>query len=339
MSVAPLATVNIGSVLHCPSDDTFDNVVEIAWLPNPELLLYPSWDSFGHGSSFGALMADGWTRFKSNDIMGIKVRLSVHAWNYGLWLSQANHIFTALQISSGLQDYVIAERIYFYLSVSTTEEAIPLGFLFVCPPHHFQTGECSFKWPECPAYWSLDPSGTERLTLEEATSLGFPAFQFSTRVDGFSWDASVYAGLRQFHKGKGFDPDSQDVARHLGHNLHQLSGQNQTDTLFAYVEDEYSNNADNGGSTRGHPTNPESNDAPNPNLASPSLDQNVVEELVPNAVEELVDSTHTDHVELPPGSPHQDIEEIPVSSTFKFVLNVQLTLMFFSALFWVLFDM
>ncbi|KAJ7927334.1 hypothetical protein B0H13DRAFT_1861521 [Mycena leptocephala] len=32
----------------------------------------------------------------------------------------------------------------------------------------------------------------------------------------FSWDADVYAALRQFHRAKGFDPGSQDVAQDLG---------------------------------------------------------------------------------------------------------------------------
>ncbi|KAF7374230.1 hypothetical protein MSAN_00305800 [Mycena sanguinolenta] len=334
--VPPSATVNIGSVLHCPSDDTFDDVVEIAWLPNAALPSYGGWYGSGDWSCFGELMimADGWTRLKSNHIVDRTMWLSVRAWNYELWLSQANHIFTTLQISSDFEDYVLVEQIYFNLSVSTTE-AIPPGFLFLCPPHHFQTEECSFKWPDCPAYWSLDPSGTERLTSEEATNLGFPSFSLSTRVMGVSWDASVYAGLRQFHKGKGFDPDSQDVAQHLGHELYQLSGQNRTDTLFAHIEEECSDNADNRGSTSGHPTK----EAPNHDLASPSPRQNVVEEPVSNVVEQIVDSTHTDYVDLPIAFAHQDAEEMPVSSPFKLVLNMQLSLIFLSVFSWVLSDM
>ncbi|KAJ7438188.1 hypothetical protein B0H11DRAFT_2254776 [Mycena galericulata] len=38
-------------------------------------------------------------------------------------------------------------------------------------------------------------------------------------VSGVSWDSSIYVGLRQFHEAKGFDPDSQDAALHLGHPL------------------------------------------------------------------------------------------------------------------------
>ncbi|KAJ6462835.1 hypothetical protein C8R45DRAFT_791769, partial [Mycena sanguinolenta] len=72
------------------------------------------------------------------------------------------------------------------------------------------------------AYWSLDPSGVHRLSLKEATQLGFPSFEFTTKAEGCSWDSSVYEGLRQFHEARGFDPYSQDIARHLGHPLFQL---------------------------------------------------------------------------------------------------------------------
>lgn len=105
-----------------------------------------------------------------------------------------------------------------------------MGFLYLCPEKDFRTGPSSFCWPECPAYWSEDPSGADRLTLREATRLGFPHLQFTTDVVGRFWDSSVYAGLRRFHQRKGFNPDSQDVARHLGHPLYQLSGVPSTDS-------------------------------------------------------------------------------------------------------------
>ncbi|KAJ6462948.1 hypothetical protein C8R45DRAFT_841465 [Mycena sanguinolenta] len=141
----------------------------------------------------------------------------------GPWLSQLNHIFTALRISSDFQDYVVVDEIHSELSVSTAEGNVPKGFLFLCPPVDFRTGPSSFKWPDLPAYWSLDLTGTDRLTPEEAASLGFPPFRLSTEIWGKSWDTSVYAGIRQFHKAKGFDPDSQHVARHLDHPLYQVS--------------------------------------------------------------------------------------------------------------------
>ncbi|KAF7337159.1 hypothetical protein MVEN_02153900 [Mycena venus] len=71
--------------------------------------------------------------------------------------------------------------------------------------------------------------------MEEATQLGFPSIQQATIVRGIYWDDSFYAGLRQFHQGKGFDPDSQDVARYLGYPLYQLS--TEFDPPFSHVLD------------------------------------------------------------------------------------------------------
>jgi hypothetical protein len=92
----------------------------------------------------------------------------------------------------------------------------------------------SSKWPECPAYWSLDPSGVEQLSWEDAASIGFPRIGIRQYADGLSWDAPVYEGLRQFHQAKGFDPDSQEFALHRGDPLYELAS--QTNTSFAHCE-------------------------------------------------------------------------------------------------------
>ncbi|KAJ6464479.1 hypothetical protein C8R45DRAFT_794667, partial [Mycena sanguinolenta] len=78
-------------------------------------------------------------------------------------------------------------------------------------------------WPACPAYWSLDPSGADRLSTEDARILGFPAIHIEGIMAGMSWDRSVYEGLRRFHEGKGFDPESQEeVTRQLGYPLYEV---------------------------------------------------------------------------------------------------------------------
>ncbi|KAJ6555892.1 hypothetical protein B0H19DRAFT_947793 [Mycena capillaripes] len=129
----------------------------------------------------------------------------------------------------------------FEIDISASRVESPEGFLFLCPEKDFHVGPFSFWWPECPAYWSLDPLGVERLTAEEATELGFPSVRFNTIICGRSWDASVYAGLRQLHKAKGFDPDGQDVARHLGDPLWQLS--NEIDVHLPTVSHPSGNNS------------------------------------------------------------------------------------------------
>ncbi|KAJ6545281.1 hypothetical protein B0H19DRAFT_909682, partial [Mycena capillaripes] len=97
----------------------------------------------------------------------------------------------------------------------------PTGYLFLCPAKSLRTEISSFGWPDCPAYWSLDPSGDKRLSMEDAAQLGFPSINLSLEIQGTFWDASVYAGLRQFYQAKGFNPENQDVARYLGLPLYQ----------------------------------------------------------------------------------------------------------------------
>ncbi|KAJ7168863.1 hypothetical protein C8R46DRAFT_241131 [Mycena filopes] len=140
----------------------------------------------------------------------------------GAWLTQANYIFNSLHIGSNLENYTLVDEVSFKVIVPNPTVDCPHGCLFLCPQKHFRVGVSSFKWPDSPAYWSLDPAGVERLSMEEATQLGFPRFELATEIKGRSWDTSVYAGLRQFHRAKGFDPESQDVARHLGHPLFHL---------------------------------------------------------------------------------------------------------------------
>ncbi|KAJ7203410.1 hypothetical protein B0H12DRAFT_480701 [Mycena haematopus] len=148
------------------------------------------------------------------------------------WLSQGNHIINRLRNASNHEDYAIVKKVVFQLIISESSQPIPEGYLFLCPATHFQVGPSTFCWPDCPAYWSLDPSGINRLGMEDAHLLGFPSFQMMTGIQVISWDESVYAGVRQFQRAKSFDPYSQDAARHLNHALYQLC--TDTDDSFAH---------------------------------------------------------------------------------------------------------
>ncbi|KAF7364441.1 hypothetical protein MSAN_01105200 [Mycena sanguinolenta] len=86
-----------------------------------------------------------------------------------------------------------------------------------------ETGPTSFRWPDRPAYWSLNPSGSNPLSHEEASSLGFPTITRKTWVRTTFWDETVYTGLRKFDECKGFDPESQDLAKELGFPLFEVS--------------------------------------------------------------------------------------------------------------------
>jgi len=173
------------------------------------------------------VMDNSWIRYNSR-----RVQRDHHIQVYNThgkkaWLAQANHIFTQLQTTSHLEEYVFVHAIYFYLQClpNTYNPHEPEGYLFVRPPGDFQTGQDSFQWPECPAYWSLDPSGAAPLSTEDAKILGFPIFHMETIIHGHFWINSVYDGLRQFQRGKGFDPESQELAIHLGYPLYELSSE------------------------------------------------------------------------------------------------------------------
>ncbi|KAJ7478386.1 hypothetical protein FB451DRAFT_183803 [Mycena latifolia] len=150
-----------------------------------------------------------------------------------LW---ANYIFNRLGITSNHHDYAFVDYIGCQLIILNTGDSIPSGYLFLPPFVDLRSNNpSSFRHPECAAYWSLDPSGVERLGMGEAEQLGFPSFELEMKYWGWSWDESVYSGIRQFHQAKGFDPDSLDVTRELGYRLYQLSA--DAHSLFAHVDE------------------------------------------------------------------------------------------------------
>ncbi|KAJ7928201.1 hypothetical protein B0H13DRAFT_2311740 [Mycena leptocephala] len=161
-------------------------------------------------------------RFNPSDLSNTTVPLHRYLVSE-YWLSQANHIFSCLQITSNFQDYVLLRRIEFEITLSATKENLPTGFLFLSPEEDFETGPSSFCWPDCAGYLAADPRGIQRLSTEHATQLGFASIQLQVTIEGNYWDANVYAGIRQFHQAKGFDPDSWDVAWHLAYPLFRLS--------------------------------------------------------------------------------------------------------------------
>ncbi|KAJ6464427.1 hypothetical protein C8R45DRAFT_499412 [Mycena sanguinolenta] len=143
------------------------------------------------------------------------------------WLAQANRIFAELEEVEHVEDYVCVDEVQFILRCSSNKHHIDAeGYLFVCPPRDFRTGDEAhanlYRWPDCPAYWSLDRSGSPRLSMEDARILRFPAIHIETILRGRSWDHSVYRGLRRFHEGKGLDPESRELARRLGYPLYEV---------------------------------------------------------------------------------------------------------------------
>ncbi|KAK7029963.1 hypothetical protein R3P38DRAFT_2621983 [Favolaschia claudopus] len=183
------------------------------------------------------IMGSGWNRYAVSELIswtspgtGTMLYLWARLQNSDLWLSQANHILNRLGVFSNTNNYALLHSVRFRVELEPKPQAAPGqtdwhsldAFLFLCPPESFPVGPLSFKCPECVGYWSFDPSGLDRLSSEQAAELGFPKICSSVEGIFWHWSDTVYASLRQFHQGKGFDPDSQDLARHLGHPLYEL---------------------------------------------------------------------------------------------------------------------
>jgi hypothetical protein len=77
--------------------------------------------------------------------------------------------------------------------------------------------------------------------MEEAALLGLPSIALRMYLVGRYWDASVYAGLRKFHQAKGYDPDSQEVARRFEHPLYHISAERDSDGHFKFACGESNN--------------------------------------------------------------------------------------------------
>ncbi|KAJ7057439.1 hypothetical protein C8F01DRAFT_991836, partial [Mycena amicta] len=159
------------------------------------------------------------------------------------WLSQARHVFSALNIRNDFHSYgmsvvsrctlansnpiesppviVASTRVDVKFSVP---QNVPAGYLFLCPPRRALESKASEKDI---AYWSLDPLGHSRLSREDARARGFPDPVISRHGHKYRWDALVYEEIRAVHIAKGFDPDGQEVARHLGYPLFELVSDTQ----------------------------------------------------------------------------------------------------------------
>ncbi|KAJ7231510.1 hypothetical protein C8J57DRAFT_1533586 [Mycena rebaudengoi] len=221
--VSTNTSIRLGSVVYMPRARGDREIAqEVAYLSDPPFE-HLGWRSPSNKSCH--LLESGWTRV----ILGDDTRDTEFNCQFdGLtntddaWLAQANHIFDCAKIRSNYRDYGLIYSVEYQLRLSDKND-IPHGYSFLCPSQDLQGSSPSeFRYPACPAYWSLDPSGSQRLDSEEAHRLGFPSFTMDMFVLTRLWDDFVYTGIREFHQAKGFDPYSQDVVRELGYPLFEV---------------------------------------------------------------------------------------------------------------------
>ncbi|KAF7364417.1 hypothetical protein MSAN_01102600 [Mycena sanguinolenta] len=188
-----------------------------------------SYKTNGLGGTDGVLNSG--ERMTVPDVFGRVLSLSTTI-SAAPWLAQANYLFSQLKIVSNDEDYRLVTRVEFSLNISETRDRAI--YLFV----HRKISSLVQRRP---------------LSDEEASSLGFPPITQKTEVYSKSWDETVYAGLRKFDECKGFDLDSQDLAKELGHPLYEVcvptsvatkwnfavDRDDESNHLGTYLEDKY----------------------------------------------------------------------------------------------------
>ncbi|KAF7374303.1 hypothetical protein MSAN_00313500 [Mycena sanguinolenta] len=230
------AEVKLGSIICWPLGGKFKDALEIAFATDACITQWSGW--YGGEGVSGVCRGDSCaTRYNSVDVFNRTLHLTKSIKTTAApWLAQANYILSQLKIVSNHEDYKYIEEVWFQLDIGRPTRKPPDGYLFVCSPKDFETGPMSYRWPHRPAYWSLDSSGDNPLSHEDASSLGFPSIRLLTHVDVLSWDETVYVGLHKFDECKGFNPESQDVAKELGYPLYEISDGKWIERFLASME-------------------------------------------------------------------------------------------------------
>ncbi|KAJ7107756.1 hypothetical protein C8R44DRAFT_804182 [Mycena epipterygia] len=155
------------------------------------------------------------------------------------WLCQAHHIFTSYGIKDDLYSYAFIQEMTYSISLldsghPSTQPTLPEGiFLFLSPIGAVHTGSLAGLAYPVPAYWSFEPSGSRGILPEDAVALGIPTLSVKAELLGWRRSTEIYQGLVEFHRSKGFNPDSPDIALHPGLPLYQVS---LCDGAYPYVE-------------------------------------------------------------------------------------------------------
>lgn len=97
----------------------------------------------------------------------------------------------------------------------------PQFFFFICPAD-FELN-CGLPVVQVPgtgqAYWSSDPLGSGKFSTDIAVLFDLPELEFRSEACHHSFGSHYWDILRKVHQNRGFDPDTQDVARHLNYPL------------------------------------------------------------------------------------------------------------------------
>ncbi|KAK7057855.1 hypothetical protein R3P38DRAFT_3252914 [Favolaschia claudopus] len=175
----------------------------------------------------GSMMENGWIRAKIPRYTGtgkaksLRNHLIMDTYpTRELFVSQAVYIFNHTQNHSPSNFYFMVNSIHIGFVFMPTRKRIQLrgrASLFLPLAKDFLSPDgTQLQYSTLAPYWSLHPSGHPPLAPEHAATLGLPSVETKIWIRGSFYSLEFYEDIAQFHRLKGFDPTSQDVAREMG---------------------------------------------------------------------------------------------------------------------------
>ncbi|KAL0566066.1 hypothetical protein V5O48_015950 [Marasmius crinis-equi] len=146
------------------------------------------------------------------------------------WMSQALSVFHALGVSldDNLKNFeLIVPDLYlrgevFYSEHTRRQQPIHL-FIRRLSPSTPSTPSDRYRTSAL-HYWSFDPTGRHPLSAETCNQLGLPTelslWVYPPHQD--HWDNESYRRIHEYQLARGFDPTTNDFARHLGYPTYSV---------------------------------------------------------------------------------------------------------------------
>ncbi|KAK7039968.1 hypothetical protein R3P38DRAFT_3181791 [Favolaschia claudopus] len=196
------------------------------------------------------MMPNGWTRvflFAYNEILGANFELKLspnypsvraHLWHQFAWFAQANSIFGRLGLECSSCSYIDRIQIR-YKVIGWAPGSLGKIYLFLPPYRTFFSADLTrVCFPKAEPYWSFNPSGTDHLSNNQTSAPAIPQTCLEILVDQISIDEAVLEDIHKFNTRKGFDADSQEVAKHLELPLYCLGaeGDPSPSSLYYYSD-------------------------------------------------------------------------------------------------------
>ncbi|KAJ7807833.1 hypothetical protein B0H14DRAFT_2871845 [Mycena olivaceomarginata] len=151
------------------------------------------------------------------------------------WLAQANAC-VGPAISDGKKMHGVIDTLGYSISaywniLQTHQNGIAGEVYLSVPPLvvQYEGSRVRVEPPQSDSlYWSLDPAGNTRLSLEECDSLGIPRLRLYFTRAARCWREYHYNAICDFTRAKGFDPRTFDLCQSLGFPLAEMESSGQS---------------------------------------------------------------------------------------------------------------